>query len=105
MARVGAVEQGSMPAADSFLGMLEQLVDKSLVMRLRMVGGQMRFVMLETLREYAVERLVEQGVLEWLRDWHACYYLGVAEAAGAGLEGHKQLVWRRGHGARGCEDP
>jgi len=68
-------------------------VDKSLVMRLRMVGGQMRFVMLETLREYALERLVEHGELEWLRDWHACYYLGVAEAAEAGLKGENQLVW------------
>ena len=93
MARAGAAEQGSMPAADSFLDMLEQLVDKSLVMRLRMVGGQMRFVMLETLREYALERLVKHGELEWLRDWHACYYLGVAEAAEAGLKGENQLVW------------
>jgi predicted ATPase len=93
MARAGAAEQGSMPAADSFLDMLEQLVDKSLVMRLRMGGGQMRFVILETLREYALERLVEHGELEWLRDWHACYYLGVAEAAEAGLKGENQLVW------------
>ena len=93
MARAGAAEQGSMPAAASFLDMLEQLVDKSLVMRLRTVGEQMRFVMLETLREYALERLVEHGELEWLRDWHACYYLGVAEAAEAGLKGENQLVW------------
>ncbi len=93
MARAGAAEQGSMPAADSVLDILEQLVDKSLVIRLRMVGGQMRFVMLETLREYALERLVEHGELEWLRDWHAYYYLGVAEAAEAGLKGENQLVW------------
>jgi len=93
MARAGAAEQGSMPAAASFLDILEQLVDKSLVIRLRMVGGQMRFAMLETLREYALERLVEHGELEWLRDWHAYYYLGVAEAAEAGLKGENQLVW------------
>ena len=93
MARVGAAEQGSMPAEASFLDMLEQLVDNSLVMRQPMVDGQMRFVMLESLREYALERLVEHGELEWLRDWHACYNLGVAEAAEAGLKGENQLVW------------
>jgi len=93
MARAGAAEQGSMPADASLLDMLEQLVDNSLVMRQPMVGGQMRFVMLETLREYALERLVEHGELERLRDWHACYYLGVAEAAEAGLKGENQLVW------------
>ncbi|HKF38785.1 MAG TPA: tetratricopeptide repeat protein, partial [Ktedonobacteraceae bacterium] len=88
-----AAEQGSMPAEDSLLDMLEQLVDNSLVMRQPMTGGQMRFVMLETLREYALEQLVEHGELKRLRDWHASYYLEVAEAAGAGLKGGNQLVW------------
>jgi len=50
-------------------------------------------MMLETLREYALERLVERGELEWLRDWHACYYLGVAETAEVGLRGAQQLTW------------
>jgi len=89
----GAAEQQGTPAHDSLLEVLEQLVDNSLVLRLPVAGGQMRFMMLETLREYALERLVERGELEWLRDWHACYYLGVAETAEVGLRGAQQLTW------------
>src|SRR5205823_3145316 len=72
---------------------LEQLVDNSLLVRLPVAGGQARFTMLETLREYALERLTAQGEFERLRDWHACYYLQVAEAAEIGLRGPQQLVW------------
>ena len=89
----GAAEQGATPAPGSFLEVLEHLVDNSLVLRLPVAGGQVRFMMLETLREYALERLVERGELEWLRDWQACYYLGVAETAEVGLRGAQQLTW------------
>jgi non-specific serine/threonine protein kinase len=89
----GVAEQGGTPAHDSLLEVLEQLVDNSLVLRLPVRGGQVRFMMLETLREYALERLVDRGELEWLRDWHACYYLEMAEAASAGLRGGQQLTW------------
>jgi predicted ATPase/transcriptional regulator with XRE-family HTH domain len=88
----GAAQRGS-PAHDSLLEMLAQLVDNSLVVRHPVAGGQMRFLMLETLREYALERLVERGELEWLRDRHACYYLEMAEAAEVGLRGAQQLSW------------
>jgi len=77
----------------SLLDMLEQLVDNSLLVRVPMAGGHVRFTMLETLREYALEQLAVQGELERLRDWHACYYLRIAEAAELGLRGSQQLVW------------
>jgi predicted ATPase len=86
-------EQGGVPAHDSLLEVLEHLVNNSLVLRLPVKGGQVRFMMLETLREYALERLVDRGELEWLRDWHACYYLEMAEAAAVGLRGAEQLTW------------
>jgi predicted ATPase len=89
----GAAEQGAPPAPGSSLEVLEHLVDNSLVSPLSVAGGQMRLRMLETLREYALERLVERRELEWLRDWHACYYLGVAEMAEGGLRGAQQLTW------------
>jgi len=75
------------------LDMLEQLVDNSLLVRVQSANGQARFTMLETLREYALERLADQGECERLRDWHACYYLKEAEAAERGLRGPQQLVW------------
>ena len=75
------------------LDMLEQLVDNSLLVRVPAANGQARFSMLETLREYALERLAEQEECERLRDWHACYYLRDAEAAERGLRGPQQLLW------------
>jgi tetratricopeptide (TPR) repeat protein len=77
----------------SALDMLEQLEDNSLLVRVPAMNGQARYSMLEMLREYALERLAEQGECERLRDWHACYYLREAEAAERGLRGPQQLVW------------
>ncbi len=45
------------------------------------------------LREYMLEKLSGQGELERLRDWHAWYYMRVAEVAELGLRGPQQLVW------------
>jgi tetratricopeptide (TPR) repeat protein len=86
-------EQKNTPAYNSVLEKLMLLVDNSLLMRLPAAGEQVRFMMLETLREYVLERLIAKGELEWLRDWHACYYLGVVEAAELGLRGPQQLLW------------
>jgi predicted ATPase/tetratricopeptide (TPR) repeat protein len=89
----GVAANEDIPASGSPLDMLEQLVDNSLLIRLPPVGEQARFTMLETLRDYALEQLSEQGELERLRDWHAWYYMRVAEVAEPGLRGPQQLVW------------
>jgi predicted ATPase len=81
------------PASGDLLEMLMRLVDNSLLQRLPVAGEQVRFTMLETLREYALEQLSEQGELERLRDWHAWYYMQVAEVAELGLRGPQQLLW------------
>lgn len=79
--------------ASYMLDMIEQLTDNSLLVRLPDANEQSRFTMLETLREYAWEQLTMQGGLEQWQDWHACYYLRLAEAAEQGLRGPQQLVW------------
>ncbi len=81
-------------ASGSVVDLLEHLVDNSLLVRLPLTAEQARFTLLETLREYALELLDACGENELLRDWHACYYLAVAEAAEIGLRGPQQLVWR-----------
>ncbi|MBO0793571.1 MAG: hypothetical protein J2P36_21835, partial [Ktedonobacteraceae bacterium] len=93
MMRDVATEQLDIASGDSALDILERLLDHSLLVRLPEAGGRARFAMLETLREYAQERLIEQRMLERLRDWHACYYLRKAEAAETGIRGPEQLVW------------
>ena len=55
----------------SVLDGLGALVDKSLLRQVAGPGGEPRFVMLETIREYALERLEASGEAERLRQQHA----------------------------------
>jgi tetratricopeptide (TPR) repeat protein len=54
---------------------LQALLDKSLVRR-RDEDGERRYWMLETIREYALERFEESGEAEEIRRRHATHYLG-----------------------------
>jgi predicted ATPase/class 3 adenylate cyclase/DNA-binding CsgD family transcriptional regulator len=69
------------PAAD-VLDALAALVDHSLVRQNEGLDGEPRFVMLETIREYALELLVTSGDLEATQRRHAAHYQIFAEAAG-----------------------
>jgi predicted ATPase/class 3 adenylate cyclase len=60
---------------------LTSLIDKSLVRRIEAAEGELRFRMLETIREYAAERLDEQWDLDPTRRRHAEHFLALAEAA------------------------
>ena len=73
---------------DCDLETLSSLVDKSLV---REQDG--RFSMLETIREYARERLEESDEAEDLRRRHLEHYLALAERSARELEGPAQTVW------------
>ena len=73
---------------DAFDGVSE-LVDQSLVRRVE-AGGDARFVMLETIREYAYERLRESGDADATLLRHARAYLALAEASAPQLFGPRQ---------------
>ena len=72
---------------------LASLVDHSLVRQQESVEGEPRFTMLETLREYALERLEMSGQEDVLRCRHAEYYLELAEAAEPALRSARQVAW------------
>jgi predicted ATPase len=72
---------------------LASLVDKSLLKQEEGVGGEPRFVMLETIHEFAREKLEESGEPRKLRTLHAEYFLALAEEADPALEGPQQPVW------------
>jgi predicted ATPase/class 3 adenylate cyclase len=81
-------------------GVLEgtgSLVDKSLIRRIESMeaydDADPRFLMLETIREYALERLNESGETESTSRRHAQYFLELAERAAPGLEGANQEKW------------
>ena len=75
------------------LGLLIGLVDKSLVTADEQPDGTARYRLLETLRQYARERLAAGGEDEAVRRRHAAYFLGLAEAAGPDLLGGRQSAW------------
>lgn len=77
----------------SAIDLLEHLMDNSLLVKLP-VDRQVRFTLLETLREYALEQLTAQGELAIVSDWHASYYRSVAEAAEVGLRCSEQRKWQ-----------
>jgi predicted ATPase/DNA-binding SARP family transcriptional activator len=83
-AGVTAVER--VCAAD--IDLLGALVDKSLLV---LSGG--RYRMLETIREYGLQRLAEAGEAESMRLAHAAYLLDLATAAEPELRRTDQLVW------------
>ena len=75
------------------LGGLESLVDKSLVRRMIPDGDAVRFDMLETIREYAGERLEEAVVAGTVRRRHARFFQKLAEAAEPNLTGPESERW------------
>jgi predicted ATPase len=93
---VEAVSGG--PAADGqdraapVIDTLGSLVDDSLV-RSETRGGQPRFWLLETIREYALDRLRDGGDWVGAHDRHAAYFLALAEPAEAEVRDPGQLAW------------
>jgi predicted ATPase/RsiW-degrading membrane proteinase PrsW (M82 family) len=76
-----------------FLESVESLVENSLVERRRPEAGEPRFGMLQTIREYALERLDEQGELEEVHRALGHHYLSLAEEAARELSGPDQREW------------
>jgi tetratricopeptide (TPR) repeat protein len=72
---------------------LGALVDKSLLKQAEAATGEPRFMMLETIREYALERLAASEEIEALQRRHANYFLALAEAAEPQLYGRDQVAW------------
>jgi len=82
-----AVGSGDEVDQSEVLDLLADLVDKSLVM-MEAAGG--RYGLLETVRQYAQERLTMSGEGGAVRKRHLDFYLAFAEKAGAGLAGPEQ---------------
>ena len=80
----------------SVLDGLASLLDKSLLYRGEQEEAgdeEPRYMMLETVREYALEVLRESGEAEITRHAHAIYYLKLAEEAEPHLKGARQIEW------------
>jgi predicted ATPase/class 3 adenylate cyclase len=82
-------ESGDVTAIDA----LQSLVDKSLVRNRPDLDGESRFWMLETIREYAGERLTKSGEAEVMARRHTAHFLELAEQAEPDLWAQQTDVW------------
>jgi predicted ATPase len=72
---------------------MSSMVDKSLARQIEQADGEPRFVLLETIREYGLEKLAASGEDQFTHRAHAAYFLVLAEeGAGADL-GANQNAW------------
>jgi predicted ATPase/transcriptional regulator with XRE-family HTH domain len=76
----------------SILDCLTSLVDKSLVWQ-DTQGNEPRYRMLETIREYGLERLTASGEAEIVRRRHAAWCLMLAEQSHGAIPGPDQRQW------------
>jgi predicted ATPase/RsiW-degrading membrane proteinase PrsW (M82 family) len=102
LSRLGVFVGGSTLRAAEFvcgdgvvdvLAGLESLIEKSLARRTRGTSGDARVEMLETIRVFAAERLVESGEDERMRRRLAEHCVALAERAEPQLTGPEQSYW------------
>jgi predicted ATPase len=90
----GAVNvAGESPDEYAMLDLLSRVADHSLILTHRVEGGTTRYSMLETVRQYAQDRLREAGGDEAARNRHLEFYVALAEEAESELTGREQRAW------------
>ena len=78
---------------DDVLGDVSSLVEKSLVSQDEPMEGEPRFTILQTLREYGLERLTDTEELSNLQAAHASHYLSLAEETELHVAGPEEKAW------------
>src|SRR5215216_6020701 len=83
--------QGDLPS-DALEG-VSSLLDKSLLRQEEGQGAEPRLMMLETIREFALEKFEESDDTETIKRAHAEYFLALAEHAEPKLWGQEDAAW------------
>jgi predicted ATPase/class 3 adenylate cyclase len=79
---------------DDVIDLLASLVEKSLVM-VEQPDGETRYRLLETISDYARERLIKRDDVAATAARHCNYFLGFAQTAKKNLAGRDQAQWMR----------
>ncbi len=77
----------------ALLEQLELLVDNSLVLRTQQFNGELRFGMLLSIRDYALEQLLHSGEADLLNQRHLHYHIALAEEAEPHLRSAQRYHW------------
>ena len=88
-----AVCNTSIDLGSDLFEMISSLVDKNLVQPVHRTEAEPRFAMLETIREYALERLTDSGEQTETRRAHAAYCLVLAEEGNPELSPADRAQW------------
>jgi len=88
-----AVCPGGFIEVGEVLDLLSDLVDKSLVAAETSRDGQVRYRMLEPIRQYAQEKLQESGEVSEVQGRHVAFFFAVAEEGEPELAGPEQRLW------------
>lgn len=80
-------------AEHEVLDLVTGLVDKSMLIVQTAGAAETRYRLLETLRQYARDRLIEYGAAEEFRKRHASFFAGLAETGDPMLRGQQQRFW------------
>jgi len=75
------------------LALLSALHDKSLLVVTALASGRPRYRMLETVREFALERLHQSGEAEATRNRRVAHFIALAEEAERHVRGPEQDAW------------
>jgi predicted ATPase/DNA-binding winged helix-turn-helix (wHTH) protein len=78
--------------ASDVIEQMTSLVDKSLVVTDEQAGAT-RYRMLETIRQYALDRLRDSGEESQWRGSHLAYFVALADEFSEAIEGPKQQSW------------
>jgi tetratricopeptide (TPR) repeat protein len=94
-ANLDQIEEVCFEAPDRHLALdvASSLVDKSLLREESPPGGEPRFRMLETIREFAMEQAIAGGRWDELRERHAALFRGLAETSAGHVMGSKKRPW------------
>jgi predicted ATPase/DNA-binding CsgD family transcriptional regulator len=87
----GLSQQGL--AREQLLVELAELADHSLLRQVGRDDEEPRYMMLETIREYGLERLEASGDTAELHEAHSAFFLALAEAGAAQLKSDGQARW------------
>jgi len=93
LATTESVCTGDKVEREQVLELLASLISKSLLVAQTLQRGEARYSFLETIRQYAQEKLIDSGEWSVIRDRHLQCFLKLAEETDIKLRGEYQRLW------------